>query len=128
MMLDYYDRRGRPITLREFAALTNDINYRIVARSHMNGRVIATVWLGLDHQFGSGPPLIFETMVFPQGSWNDDYAERYSTERAALAGHERAVRWVRGIRNREDEDWETCPDASSVDFNRGNPGDDPTRA
>lgn len=24
------------------------------------------VWLGLDHRYGEGSPLIFETMVFPE--------------------------------------------------------------
>jgi len=44
--------------------------------------------MGLDHQYGEGPPLIFETMVFPS---KDDMGEldmsRYSTEADAIAGH-----------------------------------------
>ena len=53
-----------------------------------DGKVVSTVWLGLDHQFGDGPPLIFETMVFPS---NEDFGDldsrRYSTEQEAVAGH-----------------------------------------
>lgn len=29
-----------------------------------NGYIISTVWLGLNHAYGDGPPLIYETMVF----------------------------------------------------------------
>jgi hypothetical protein len=46
------------------------------------------VWLGFDHGFG-GAPLIFETMIF--GYDGDDQQWRYSTEREALKGHDRAV-------------------------------------
>lgn len=53
----------------------------------------APVFLGLDHSFDDGPPLIFETMVFPSES---DYAdldcERYSTPAQAVAGHAAMVK------------------------------------
>jgi hypothetical protein len=49
-----------------------------------NGRV-STVFLGLDHQWGDGPPLIFETMVF--GGTLDQEMERYSTWDEAVRGH-----------------------------------------
>jgi hypothetical protein len=50
---------------------------------------VSTVFLGLDHQFGDGPPLLFETMTFV----GDDSVscERYSTWAEAEAGHDRAV-------------------------------------
>lgn len=61
---------------------------RVAETTLPNGRWVSTVWLGLDHQYGDGPPLIFETMVFPG---KDDIGEldceRYSTEADALAGH-----------------------------------------
>jgi len=52
------------------------------------GVEVSTVFLGIDHQFGDGPPLLFETMLF------SDYEEkewRYSTWDEAAAGHERVV-------------------------------------
>lgn len=53
---------------------------------------MSTVWLGIDHSFGSGPPLIFETMVFSsKDDFHDLDCERYSTETQALAGHARMV-------------------------------------
>jgi hypothetical protein len=65
---------------------------RRVARDEIGDAVVSTVFLGLDHSFGSGPPLIYETMIF-SGKHND-YQERYSTRDEALAGHYRAVSLV----------------------------------
>ena len=48
---------------------------------------VSTVFLGLDHSFGSGPPLLFETMIF---GMKDIYQERYSTWEEAEDGHKRA--------------------------------------
>lgn len=50
---------------------------------------VSTVFLGLDHSFGHGPPLLFETMIF--GGPHDQYQERYPTRDEAVAGHQRAV-------------------------------------
>ncbi len=52
---------------------------------------VSTVFLGLDHSFGEGPPLIFETMIFPC----QVYQTRYTTEKQARKGHKRAVRHAR---------------------------------
>lgn len=62
-----------------------------------NGMFVSTVWLGLNHAYGGGKPLIFETMVFgvkcPWKKHSTDYEqERYSTEADALEGHEKYVR------------------------------------
>ncbi len=63
---------------------------RGVARTEKNGVTVSTVFLGLDHSFGSGPPLLFETMVF--GGKLDQEQERYSTWDEAEAGHKSMVR------------------------------------
>jgi hypothetical protein len=67
-------------------------NLRIVRQETLpNGYWVSTVWMGIDHRFGEGPPLIFETMVTnPSGEW-EDYQERYSTENDAILGHMRTV-------------------------------------
>lgn len=69
---------------------------RVAETTLPNGRWVSTVWLGLNHQFGSGPPLIFETMVFPSESDSGDLdCDRYSTEAEALVGHERmCAKWL----------------------------------
>jgi len=64
---------------------------RTVARTETaDGARISTVFLGLDHRFGSdGPPLLFETMIF--GGAQDGYQERYATWDEAVEGHAIAV-------------------------------------
>lgn len=62
---------------------------RRVARTEREGVEISTVFLGLDHRFGSGPPLLYETMVF--GGEHNGKMDRYATKEEALTGHERMV-------------------------------------
>jgi hypothetical protein len=50
---------------------------------------VSTVFLGLDHALGIGPPQIFETMIF--GGVHNGDQWRYSTWDEAIAGHEAAV-------------------------------------
>ena len=55
---------------------------------------VSTVFLGLDHNYlDTGPPLIFETLIFG-GEHNGDM-DRYSTYEEAEAGHEVMVKRVR---------------------------------
>jgi hypothetical protein len=57
------------------------------------GLTVSTVFMGLDHQFGEGPPILFETLVF------DDYAQgdgaRYATWDEAERGHREFVATIR---------------------------------
>ena len=46
---------------------------------------VSTVFLGLDHGFGRGEPVLFETMVF--GGSHDGDQKRYATWDEAVAGH-----------------------------------------
>jgi hypothetical protein len=64
---------------------------RVVASTELPGdTLVSTVFLGLDHSHGFGPPQLFETMVF--GGKLDDYQRRYSTAAEARDGHAEAVR------------------------------------
>jgi hypothetical protein len=97
-MSDYHDRAGKPITLQEYGQLIEDVNAKRVAETVLpNGYWVSTIWLGLNHAFGHGPPLIFETMVFVcdadghAKNWQEQDSDRYSAEAEALAGHERMV-------------------------------------
>lgn len=65
---------------------------RIVRQDAVGSSRVSTVFLGLDHSFGDGPPVLWETMVFG-GPLNDEQ-RRYTTAAAALAGHEEMVRRV----------------------------------
>lgn len=55
---------------------------------------ISTVYLGIDHSFGLGKPLYYETMIFPNGSWDEIYCTRYETEEEAIEGHREAIEWL----------------------------------
>jgi len=61
----------------------------------VNGKFVSTVFLGIDHNFGVGKPLLFETMVFSEkGNFRDLDMDRYSTWDEASKGHEKMVkRW-----------------------------------
>jgi hypothetical protein len=98
LVIRYYDRAGNPIidTLA-WAKKFEDVAYKRVAETTLpDGKWISTVWLGLNYQYGAGPPLIFETMVFPgRDDMGDLDCERYSTEAEAMAGHNAMVtKWL----------------------------------
>ena len=91
---DYYDRQGRPISAEDWVKpVYRSREYKRVAEDHVGDIYISTVWLGFNHQYGEGPPLIFETMIFGSGD-HDEWYRRYSTEAEAKAGHVAAVAWV----------------------------------
>lgn len=89
----YYDRSGQPISEAEMACLfVNDAARRVALDEVVCGDEsvrVSTVHLVLDHNWGNGPPLIFETMVFGGPSKVDGWQCRYSTEGEAREGHAR---------------------------------------
>ena len=94
----YYDRTGQPISsMLAWAKKYEERDYKIVKQTVLdNGKWVSTVWVGIDHAYGLGPPLIFETMIFAKhGDWHDLDCYRYSTEAEALAGHEeKCLEWA----------------------------------
>ncbi len=48
-----------------------------MAEDHVGEAWISTLWLGINHNYGDGPPLIFETMVF--GGEHDEEMMRYAS-------------------------------------------------
>lgn len=115
----YYDRQGRPMTLKQWAETFEGGHERReklkrVAETTVEPCWISTVWLGMDHSFGyNSTPIIFETMIFVHGDPAqrvrgdpgpdvhpglrelDNECWRYSTEVEALAGHDQVVAFVR---------------------------------
>lgn len=64
-----------------------------VAKEKIRNVLVSTIFLGLDHSFDSGDPILWETMVF--GGAHDRYQERCGGTRAdALAMHKRVVAMV----------------------------------
>lgn len=81
----FYDEDGNPVELREWCRRDRAERFHLITQ--LGRRRVSTVHLGLDHSWGVGPPLIFETMVFPDCITVD----RYATKDAAIVGHNRAV-------------------------------------
>jgi hypothetical protein len=66
---------------------------RHIGDDTINGVRVSTVFLGLDHSFSEGDPILFETMVF--GGEHNEWQERYFTYDEAEAGHKNVVRRIR---------------------------------
>lgn len=75
---------------------------RIVAQTHLiDGSTVSTVFLGLDHAFGGGPPVLFETaLMMGEREYSalmgreyrpTEVVDRYCTWAEAEAGH---MAWV----------------------------------
>ena len=107
-MSRFFNKSGEPISMMAWAQLLNDRDYATVAYDEVGISVkVSTVWLGLDHSFFEGPPIIFETMVFtfrdepytmPSGHeywWEGVEQYRYSTLAEAEVGHAKILEMVR---------------------------------
>ncbi len=93
MLRDKYILDGHtpiPTDLETWARWFDSDEKRRVGYDDFDGGYVSTVFLGLDHNFGrTGPPLLFETMIF--GGPNDGYQERYATWDEAVEGHARIL-------------------------------------
>jgi hypothetical protein len=108
----YYGRKGEPLDTMAWARLIEDRDYSTLAQHWVRGWKVSTIWIGIDHGWGqTAAPVIFETMIFApkdasigREDWEDggdafgtavtdldQYQERYATEAAAQAGHDRAL-------------------------------------
>jgi len=71
---------------------------RRVARDVVGGVLVSTVFLGMDHGWGEGPPILFETMAFEdEDTAREIETFRYSTWDEAEKGHAELVRKYREI-------------------------------
>jgi len=122
-MIRYYRRDGTPYPngkkgMFEWAKDFENFDLKIVAKTKTKGYEVSTVWLGLNHAWDDGPPLIFETMIFSLidketsellGSDRKfrkalGYQQRYSTEQEAIIGHEKAIEYVNDYVDKGDPD------------------------
>jgi len=104
MRSQHYDQSGKPMTMEAWVQAFENTNARIIGQQLVGygpgKKWVSTVWLGLDHRWSeSGPPLIFESMVFVRGYSTlrrqphycvDIWCERYATKEDAERGH----RWL----------------------------------
>ena len=121
-----------PVDLMEWAHFFEDFSNRRVRHTRVGPYFVSTVFLGLDHSFGSGPPLLFETMVYIPNKHtinlpaiaeiglkgysreveNEflDIQERCSTWDEAIAQHESVMEQIR----QSGDDQEEIPEAQST--------------
>ena len=68
----YYDRQGKPMTMQQWAQRFEDEDYRHIARDVIGPDepldpapliTVSTFWLGLNHDWRSDEPLIYETII-----------------------------------------------------------------
>jgi hypothetical protein len=91
----HYDRQGKEIDFETWGNFFQDKSYQIVTqfeetRGDGTQIKISTVWLGIDHNFLGGPPLIFETIIFGDCPF-DQSQWRWTTEQEAIEGHKLIV-------------------------------------
>lgn len=107
------DEEGNPVsadfmtwvTWFEDSCRDFDKTKRRVAMTSIGQYKVSTVFLGLDHSFGKGPPILWETMVFNKKSkgkkWNREDGASVEMTRCsgsreqAEAMHDRMVKLVK---------------------------------
>ena len=68
---------------------------RVVAMTEITPDIrVSTVFLGIDHSFGLGDPVLWETMIF--GGDYDIASDRYRSRKDAIVGHELWVLVAKG--------------------------------
>lgn len=89
------DDAGDPIPCADLLqwALWFETAQRHVADDRINGVRVSTVFLGLDHSFSNGPPILYETMIF--GGRQDQEQWRYQDSASARRHHRRLVERTR---------------------------------
>lgn len=87
------DSQERLDAMLEVHGLMANHSYQVLSQDDIGPFFVSTVWLGLDvsHEGETGPPLIFETIVFQHGERSEQFCMRYATETEAFAGHGRIV-------------------------------------
>ena len=103
-MSDYYILKGHEVEKVDLVTwakwLEENHSAKIVKQEDVGGYFVSTVFLGLDHRFGDGPPVLFETLVFkrkPDGEvdYCEVHGERCGTYDGAEEMHTRCCEYVR---------------------------------
>jgi hypothetical protein len=97
----YYilDADGNPLPVAdvlEWGAWFETADRHVAYTEVAAGVAVSTVFLALDHAFGDGPPILWETMIF--GGPRDGAQWRYASREEAVEGHERASRVALEVR------------------------------
>lgn len=97
--MKYYILEGKtPVQVSDvltWAKMFEDTD-RHVADDYVGSVRVSTVFLGMDHSWNpSGPPMIFETLIF--GGELDGEMDRYSTWEEAEFGHKKMLEEVKQL-------------------------------
>lgn len=104
------DENKNAIPLDDPFRVQMDFESRKVGRDEINGLVVSTVFLALDHSLGSNEKQLFETMIFNDGVSCDErgdseghYMRRYATWNEALRGHKEACTLIAELGKAKDD-------------------------
>lgn len=91
------DEKNQPVASKaSWEWMRENWHRKIVGKTIFpNGTTVSTVFLGLDHGFDKGAPVLWETMVFgaPEGSaYQEEWQDRYTSYADAVAGHIEVVK------------------------------------
>ena len=88
-MNDWYildeNKKPVPASIYQWSEWSTVAGNKIVEQTYFGNVKVSTVFLGLDHSFWGGNPVLFETMIFD--GVHDQYQERYETYDDAVKGH-----------------------------------------
>ena len=86
------DKKIIPVDLMTWAKWF-ETDERVIKQTKIGDVKISTIFLGIEHGYEDGKPLLFETMIF--GGEHDQYQERFTTWDEAEAGHTVACKLAR---------------------------------
>jgi len=91
---EWFERRPDRVVLQTVIRRGRVMEETLARRRR--GVAISTVFLGLDHAFLGGPPVLWESMIF--GGPFDGECDRYTSKLAALEGHVAMVERCQAVR------------------------------
>jgi len=79
---------------------------------------VSTVFLGIDHSYVGGTPILFETMVFESGSMSELYMQQYTAYDDAMRGHGAIMSVLRenGVEGLPDDIEDVANPCTEVEF------------
>lgn len=98
-MSRYYvlDDRGEPLPVDlKTWAIWFDCGIRRIGLDGFGLTTVSTVFLGLDHAWAGGPPVLWETCVF-QAPDGHDHVRRYTSRAEAEEGHKEVLKEIRTL-------------------------------
>lgn len=92
LLLHYIlDENGEPTPepdVRKFSIWFSNFDNRILQRTiTKTGETVSTVFLGFDHAWGGGPPILWETMIYDKDGRFRENQWRFASRESALRHH-----------------------------------------